>query len=87
MKSNVTSNYPLAVVNRIVADQLVNEAVIGRELFGGSQKGGVLRYFTLGEMECVSEFEGIPCNKASYIVRIEVIPSSGQQFIVAELPL
>lgn len=87
LNATVSSNYPLAVVNVIVADQFGNETVIGRKLFSGAGDEGVPRKFALDELSCLTEFKDSQYNKPSYIVKIEVVPSSGERFIVAEVPL
>lgn len=85
LSATVSSNYPLAVVNVIVADQFGNQHVIGRQLFNGAQKGGVPREFALSALECLADFESSDYNRASYTIKIEVVPSTGQRFIVAEI--
>jgi len=81
----VQSNYPLAVVNVIAADQHGNETVIGRALFGGAGESGVPKTYALQEMECLQTFSDSPYNNPSYIIKIEVVTSTGQRFIPIEL--
>lgn len=83
--ATVESNYPLAVVNVIVSDQFGSKAVIERKLFSGGDKGGVPRTFALSELTCLTEFEGSQYDHGSYKVSIEVVPASGDRFIVAEV--
>ena len=85
--ATISSNYPLAVVNLIVADQFGNQTVMGRHLFNGADRGGVPREFALSELECLKNFADSQFNKPSYIIKVEVVPSTGQRFIVAEFPL
>lgn len=84
LDATVSSNYPLAVVNVIAADRFGNETVIGRKLFSGGNKGGVPREFALGELDCLIGFEDSLYNNPNYIIKIEVVPSSGERFIVSE---
>ena len=86
LSATVSSNYPLAVVNVIAADQFGNEQVIGRKLFSGGNRGGVPREFALSELECLAEMEGSPYDHPSYTIKIEVVPATGQRLIVAEVP-
>ena len=85
--ASVESNYPLAVVNVIVADKFGNETIIGRKIFSGAAKGGVPRQFALNELECITNFAESAYNVPSYIVKIEVVPSTGERFIAIELPI
>ena len=85
--ATVSSNYPLAVVNIKVRDPFGNEAVIGRKLFGGGEQGGVPREFALSEMECLTNFAESIYNTPSYTIQVEVVPSTGERFIVSELYL
>ena len=77
----VESNYPLAVLNVIVADKFDNEHVIGRNIFSGANKGGVPREFALSEMECLTTFAESEYNVSTYIIKIEVVPSTGERFV------
>lgn len=83
--ATVSSNYPLAVVNIKVCDPFGNAAVIGRQLFGGGEEGGVPREFALGEMDCLVSFTESEYNTPSYTIQVEVVPSTGERFIVSEL--
>ncbi len=85
--ASVSSNYPLAVVNLIAADQFGNQTVIGRQLFNGANRGGVPREFALSELECLTNFAGSQYDTPGYIIKLEVVPSTGQRFIVAEFSL
>ena len=85
LEMQVQSNYPLAVVNVIVSDQQGNEVVIGRTLFGGSDECGVPRTYALNKMDCLQNFTGSPYYTPSYIIKIEVVTSTGQRFIPIEL--
>lgn len=85
--ATVSSNYPLAVVNIVVADKFGNKTVIGRQLFNGADETGVPREFALSEMECLKDFESDKYNTPSYTVKVEVVPSSGDRIIVAEIPI
>lgn len=87
MKATVSSNYPLAVVNVIAADQFGNESVIGRKLFSGAGENGVPREFALNELDCLANFSDSKYNVPTYIIKVEVIPSTGQRFIVAEVTI
>lgn len=80
----VASNFPLAVVNVIAADQFGNEAVIGRKLFNGAGEEGVPRQFALSELECLRSISEGPYNDPSYTIKIEVVPSTGERFIPIE---
>ena len=86
LKATVSSNYPLAVVNVRICDSYGNEQILGRELFSGGEKGGVPREYALSQMECLQNFQSSDYCNSSYILRIEVVPSTGQRFMVAELP-
>lgn len=86
LEATVSANYPLAVVNVIAADQFGNESVIGRKLFGGGEKGGVPREFVLSQLECLQELDSGPYSHPSYTVKIEVVTSTGQRFLAAEVP-
>lgn len=83
----VESNFPLAVVNMIAADQFGNEAVIDRQLFNGAHIDGVPRSFELKELPVLKDFESSPYNRSSYTIKIEVVPSTGERFIVTQLAL
>lgn len=83
----VESNYPLAVINVIVEDQAGNQAVIGRELFSGAHKGGVPKTYALKDMDCLKDFENSKYNRETFIIKIEVVPSTGERFIAAQLKL
>ena len=83
--ATVSSNYPLAVVNIIAADEFGNKTVIGRQLFGGGGKEGVPREFALKDMECLTSFTESEYNTPSYTIQVEVVPSTGQRLIVAEV--
>jgi len=85
--ATVSSNYPLAVVNIIAADEFGNSTVIGRKLFSGAGEDGVPRQFALSELECFKDFSNSPYNTPSYTIKVEVVPSTGQRFIVAEVLL
>ena len=85
-KSKVSSNYPLAVVNVLICDDFGNKHVLGRQLFNGGDKGGVPREFALSEIECLQNFQASSYCNPSYTLCIEVVCSTGQRFIVAELP-
>lgn len=87
LNMQVQSNYPLAVVNVIAADQHGNEAVIGRKLFGGAEESGVPKTYALSEMECLKTFSDSLYNSESYIIKIEVVTSTGQRFIPIELDI
>lgn len=87
LNMQVESNFPLAVVNVIVADKFGNETVIGRKIFSGAGDDGVPRTFALNELECLTTFKGSQYDVATYIVKIEVVPSTGERFIPIELPL
>lgn len=86
-EATVSSNYPLAVVNVIAADAFGNETVIGRQLFNGAHINGVPRSFALKDIPIIADFENSSYNRRSYTVKIEVVPSTGQRFIVTELAL
>lgn len=83
--ATVSSNYPLAVVNIWAADQFGAEYVIGRKLFGGGNKGGVPREFSLKEMECLQSFADSPYCHESITIRVELVTATGQRFILAEV--
>ncbi len=85
LNATVSSNYPLAVVNIIAADDFGSKTIIGRQLFGGGGKDGVPREFALKDMECLANFGESAYNVPSYTIQIEVVPSTGQRFIVSEV--
>lgn len=85
-KATVTSNYPLAVVNVLAIDSSGNQTVIGRKLFNGAGEQGVPREFALGELACLQNFADSMYSQTTYTIKVEVVPSSGQRFIVAEVP-
>lgn len=85
--STISSNYPLAVVNIIAADEFGNKTVIGRQLFNGGGKDGVPREFALSEMACFETFAESAYNTPSYTIQVEVVPSSGDRIIVSQLYL
>lgn len=83
----VESNYPLAVVRLVVADQFGNETIVDRELFGGDKLGGPPRTFALSELEGLSNFAESEFNTPSYIVKIEVVTSTGDRFFPIEIQI
>lgn len=85
--ATVSSNYPLAVVNVIVSDAVGNSRVIDRKLFSASKRGGVPRQFALSELNCLTEFAESKYNDPNFSVSIEVVPSTGERFIVADFHL
>lgn len=83
----VESNYPLAVVNLIVADQFGNNIIVDRELFGGDKVGGPPRTFALSELEGLVNFGDSEYNTPSYVVKIEVVTSTGDRFIPIDISI
>ena len=83
--ATVSSNYPLAVVNVWATDSQGNKQIVGRQLFGGGEKGGVPREFALSKLECLQSFEDSPYCNPGYTLLIEVVPSTGERFTVAQL--
>lgn len=77
----------MAVVNLIVVDQSGNQAVVGRHLFNGANRGCVPREFALEQLEGLEDFESGPYNTAGYTVKVEVVPATGQRFIIADFVL
>ena len=75
------------MVNLIVVDQSGNQAVVGRHLFNGANRGCVPREFALEQLEGLEDFESGPYNTAGYTVKVEVVPPTGQRFIIADFVL
>lgn len=86
LDATVSSNYPLAVVNVLAADSHGNVHVLGRKLFSGGERHGVPREFALSKLECLQDFQSSNYYDPGYMLRIEVIPATGERFIVTEIP-
>lgn len=85
--ASVQSNYPLAVVNVLVTEANGESHVIDRQLFSGKKQPGVPREFALKELACLADFQNSPYNIAGCTLEIEVVPASGDRFIVVTIPL
>lgn len=82
LNATVESNYPLAVVNVIVNDQVVD-----RELFSGTANGGVPRSFALNKISTIKGFEASDYNRAGTTIDIEVVVSTGERFTPIEFTI
>jgi len=87
LQLQVESNYPIAVVNVIVADSFGNKTVIDRELTGGDKVGGPPRVIALNQLAALTEFAQSEYNVPSYILQIEVVTSTGERFLPIEFPI
>lgn len=79
LNATVESNYPLAVVNLIV-----NDHVIDRELFSGTPMTGVPRSFDINKLAGAKAFENSAQNKPGTKIKIEVVVSTGERFTPIE---
>ena len=79
LAATVESNYPLAVVNLIVNDQ-----VIDRELFSGTPMNGVPRSFSINNLDAAKVFTNSEHNKPGAVIKIEVVVSTGERFVPIE---
>lgn len=80
--ASVSSNYPLAVVNLLVNDQVVD-----RELFGGNGNNGVPRSFALNQLDSIKNYETSGINKSGANIKIEVVVATGERFIPIEFTI
>jgi len=87
LKGEVSANYPLAVVNVIVADKYGSQHVLERKCFGGAEDSGVPRSYKLDQFECLKTFRESKYNVQTYLVKIEVVLSTGERFIPIEIEI
>ena len=82
LKTEIFSNYPLALVNAYLIDADENEILLDRTLFSGSASNGVPRSFTIQEIDNI---KNINLSKvAGYKLKLEVVVSTGERFIPLE---
>ena len=86
-KAKVSANYPLAVVNLIVADKYGSQKVLERKCFGGAGDEGVARSFSLDQFEKLKTFKDSEFNVETYLVRVEVVVSTGERFVPIEIEI
>lgn len=87
LKGEVSANYPLAVVNVLVADKAGSKHVLERKCFGGAEDNGVPRSYKLDQFECLKNFQENKYNVATYLIRIEVVVSTGERFVPIEIEI
>ncbi len=78
LKTEISSNYPLALVNAYLIEADGNEILLDKTLFSGSASSGVPRSFSIGEMDSVKKLN--LTKVAGCKLKFEVVVSTGERF-------
>ena len=87
--AQITSNYPLALINAFLVYPDGGKVLIDRTTFNGDNKVGVPKTYELSKMKALvaEEFMSTLKKNNTYYVEIEVVVSNGTRHIAAKLPI
>ena len=79
----IESNYPIAFINAVLVSKNGNETELDKILFHGANGDGPPKTYNLSQWETLHTLETVNYKA----IKIEVVVSTGERFVVAEVPL